>query len=541
MKKGLELLNDPYLNKGTAFTNEEREQLDLTGHLPAKVQTIEEQAKQVTAQLKSKESDLEKRNFLMELFNENVTLFYYLLENNLAELMPIVYTPTVGDSIEQYSELFISPQNVAYLSTDKPQEIEKTLTLAAADRDIRLIVVTDAEGILGIGDWGVNGAEITVGKLMVYTAATGLDPQQVLPISIDAGTNNEKLLTDPLYLGNKHKRLEGQKYLDFIDKFVAVEQKLFPKALLHWEDFGRSNAQTILDKYRDKILTFNDDIQGTGIMALAAVLGGLNISQQKLTDQVFLTYGAGTAGMGIVNQIYDELKQQGLSSEEAKKHFYLVDRQGLLFEDTTDLTGTQKAFSRKRSEFENDDELDNLSAAVKAVHPTVIIGTSGQPGTFSEEIVKEMAAHTSRPLIFPLSNPTKLQEATAEDLIKWTDGKALVATGTFSKPVEYKGVKYEIAQGNNALVYPGLGYGLVAGNAEKLTAPTLSSACHALGGLVDPKKPGAAVLPPVENIADFSLLVAQAVVQSVIDQKLSSADISDAKKAVSDLKWEPHY
>ncbi|WP_456085939.1 malolactic enzyme [Ligilactobacillus animalis] len=539
MADTMNILNNPFLNKGTAFTVKERKELGLTGALPAKVQTLQEQADQAYGQFKRKSSQLEQRQFLMTIFNTNRTLFYYLMGQHIVEFMPIVYDPVIAESIEQYSEIFTRPQEAAFISVDDQDSIEESLRNAADGRDIRLIVVTDAEGILGMGDWGVNGVDIAVGKLMVYTAAAGIDPAQVLPVSLDAGTNNEKLLNDPLYLGNRHARVYGEKYHAMVDKFVAAAEKLFPESLLHFEDFGRSNAAVILEKYQDKILTFNDDIQGTGIISLAGVLGAMNISKEKITDQIFLTFGAGTAGVGIANMLFDELVREGLSEIEAKKHFYLVDKQGLLFEDTEDLTPGQKAFVRKRSEFENADELTNLEAVVKAVHPTVMIGTSTQPGTFTESIVKEMAAHTKRPVIFPLSNPTRLAEAKAEDLLKWTDGRALVATGIPAGDIEYNGVTYNIGQANNALVYPGVGFGAIAAKAKILNEKMLADAAHALGGIVDPDQPGAAVLPPVSKLQEFSQTVAQVVAQSAINQGL--AGVTDAKKAVADMKWEPKY
>ncbi|HAT53821.1 MAG TPA: NAD-dependent malic enzyme [Lactobacillus sp.] len=542
MEKNAEtILNNPFLNKGTAFTTEEREQLGLVGTLPSHVQTIEEQATQAYAQFQSKTTNLEKRIFLMNLFNENRTLFFHLMNEHVVEFMPIVYDPTVAESIEQYNELFLDPQNAAFISVDTPNDIEETLRNAAEGRDIRLVVATDAEGILGIGDWGVNGVDIAIGKLMVYTAAAGIDPSQVLPVSIDAGTNNDALLNDPLYLGNRHKRVYGDRYYDVIDKFVIAERSLFPQSLLHWEDFGRGNAQVILDKYKDNILTFNDDIQGTGIVVLAGILGALNISKEDLKDQTFLTFGAGTAGMGIANQILDELVTSGLDEAEARKHFYVVDRQGLLFTDTPNLTPAQKSFTRDRSEFSNPSELTNLSAVVEAVHPTVMIGTSTQPNAFTEGIVKNMAAHTKRPIIFPLSNPTKLAEAKAADIIQWTDGKALIATGIPADKVHYNGITYEIGQGNNALMYPGLGFGLIASTAKILNSKTLSAACHALGGIVDTEKPGAAVLPPVSMLTEFSETLADTVAQSVVDQGLNREPIGDVRKAVADKKWKPEY
>mgnify|MGYP003365452235 FL=1 len=538
---GYAILRNPFLNKGTAFTLQERENLGLIGTLPSKVQTIDEQSEQAYQQFLSKDKLLEKRIFLMNLFNENVTLFYHLMDQHVSEFMPIVYDPVVADSIEQYNEIFTNPQNAAFLSVDRPEDITDTLRNASDGRDIKLVVVTDAEGILGMGDWGVNGVDIAVGKLMVYTAAAGIDPSTVLAVSIDAGTNNQSLLNDSLYLGNKHARIAGNEYLKFIDQFVSAEQQLFPESLLHWEDFGRANAQVILDKYKDSIATFNDDIQGTGMIVLAGIFGALNISKEKLVDQKFVTFGAGTAGMGIVNQIFAELKQAGLSDQEARSHFYLVDKQGLLFDDTDGLTDAQKSFTRSHEEFENATELTDLESVIKAVKPTVLIGTSTQPGTFTEEIVKEMAAHTKRPIIFPLSNPTKLAEATAENLIKWTDGNALIATGIPAANVEYKGITYKIGQGNNALIYPGLGFGLVASTAKLLTQETISAAIHALGGLVDADEAGAAVLPPVSNLTEFSQKIAEITAQSVLDQKLNREPIVDSKQAVKDAKWSAEY
>mgnify|MGYP003365176478 CR=1 FL=1 len=538
---GYAILRNPFLNKGTAFTLQERENLGLIGTLPSKVQTIDEQSEQAYQQFLSKDKLLEKRIFLMNLFNENVTLFYHLMDQHVSEFMPIVYDPVVADSIEQYNEIFTNPQNAAFLSIDRPEDITDTLRNASDGRDIKLVVVTDAEGILGMGDWGVNGVDIAVGKLMVYTAAAGIDPSTVLAVSIDAGTNNQSLLNDSLYLGNKHARIAGNEYLKFIDQFVSAEQQLFPESLLHWEDFGRANAQVILDKYKDSIATFNDDIQGTGMIVLAGIFGALNISKEKLVDQKFVTFGAGTAGMGIVNQIFSELKQAGLSDQEARSHFYLVDKQGLLFDDTDGLTDAQKSFTRSHEEFENATELTDLESVIKAVKPTVLIGTSTQPGTFTEEIVKEMAAHTKRPIIFPLSNPTKLAEATAENLIKWTDGNALIATGIPAANVEYKGITYKIGQGNNALIYPGLGFGLVASTAKLLTQETISAAIHALGGLVDADEAGAAVLPPVSNLTEFSQKIAEITAQSVLDQKLNREPIVDSKQAVKDAKWSAEY
>lgn len=540
-KKSYEVLNDPFLNKGTAFTKEERKELELIGLLPPQIQTIEEQAEQVYAQYKSKEPLINKRRFLMEIFDTNRTLFYYLFSQHVVEFMPIVYDPVIAENIENYSELFVNPQNAVYLSIDSPETIEESLRNATKDREIRLIVATDAEGILGIGDWGTNGVDISVGKLMVYTAAAGIDPKSVLPVVLDVGTNRETLLEDKLYLGNRYKRVYGDKYYDFIDKFVQTAEKLFPRLYLHFEDFGRSNAANVLHKYWKTYPVFNDDIQGTGIITLAGILGALKISGEKLTDQKYMCFGAGTAGAGIADRVYQEMLQQGLSEDEARSRFYLVDRKGLLFDDMDDLTPEQRPFARKRAEFTNANELTNLEAAVKAVKPTILVGTSTQPNTFTETLVKEMASYTPRPIIFPLSNPTKLAEATAENLIKWTDGKALIATGIPADPVEYNGVTYEIGQANNALIYPALGLGAIASTAKLVTNEMISKTAHSLGGIVDTTKPGAATLPPVSKLTEFSQRVAEAVGQCALDQKLNREDITDIKAAIEKIKWTPKY
>lgn len=538
--RGFQILNDPFLNRGTAFTEDERRKYGLIGLFPPRVKTIDEQAAEMYALYQSKGSLIEKRHFLMEIFNHNRTLFFNLMVRHIDEFMPIVYDPVIAEAIERYNERFMQPQDAAYLTVDDPDTIEQRLQNAADQRDIRLIVVTDAEGILGIGDWGVNGVDIAGGKLMVYTAAAGIDPQQVLPVVIDAGTDNQQLLADDEYLGMRHQRLSGEAYFAYIDRFVAAVEKLFPKSLLHFEDFGRGTAAQILDKYQDRILTFNDDIQGTGVIALAGVLGALNISGQSIAEQRFLTFGAGTAGMGIVKMLYNELIKQGMSPKEAKQHFYLVDHQGLLFEDTPGLTPKQQAFVRSRDEFADAGELTDLPAIIKAVQPTVMIGTSTVHNAFTEAAIKEMAKHADRPIVFPISNPTEKIEATPSDLIKWTNGKALVATGIPSATVAYQGIDYQIGQANNALIYPGVGFGALAVNARIINDEMLAAAAHALGGLVDVKAPGAPVLPPVSQLTAFSKQVAIAVAQSAIDQGLAQTDLS-AEQAVAAMHWQPEY
>lgn len=541
MKTGFELLDDAFLNKGTAFTESERKKLGLDGLLPPCVEDIETQAQRIYRQMERKTSLIEKRRFLMEVFNFNRTLFFHVFSEHLVELMPIVYDPVIAESIEQYSGQFVNPQCAAFLSIDHPELIEASLKQAAGDRKIRLIVVTDAEGILGIGDWGTNGVDISVGKLMVYTAAAGIDPQTVLPVVLDCGTNRETLLKDPFYLGNRHKRIYGDPYYDFVNQFVETAEKLFPDLYLHFEDFGRSNAAAILKKYQKTYPVFNDDCQGTGIITLAGILGAMKINGEKVTNHTYMCFGAGTAGAGITDRIFREMVAQGLSEKEARKHFYMVDKQGLLFDDMDDLTPEQKPFARARSEFDNAGELNNLTAAVMAVKPTILVGTSTAPKTFTEEIVKAMASWCEHPIIFPLSNPTELAEATAEDIIKWSDGKAMVATGIPAEPVEYNGVTYVIGQANNALIYPGLGLGSIAVNASLLTDEMISSAAHSLSEFLEINVKGAAVLPPVSKLTQFSETVANAVAECAVKQGLNRVQTNDVKRTVQSLIWKPVY
>lgn len=539
--RGHDILNNPFLNKGTAFTMEERKELGLLGILPPYVQTIEEQAEQAYQHFLRKPSNLEKRHFLMEIFNTNRTLFYYLFNQHIVEFNPIVYDPVIAETIEEYSELYVDPQYAAYLDINHPENIEETLKNAAGDRDIRLIVVTDAEGILGIGDWGVQGVDISVGKLMIYTAAAGIDPASVMPLVIDAGTNRKELLENPMYLGNRHERVTGDKYYEFIDKFVQTAENMFPKLYLHWEDFGRSNAANILNKYKKEIPTFNDDIQGTGIVVLGGIFGAMDITGEKLTDQVYLCYGGGSAGAGIADRVHAEMVSEGLTPEEAYKHFFMIDKQGLLFDDMEDLTPAQKPFAKKREDFVDCGDMTSLLNVIKTVKPTILVGTSTDAGAFTKEVVEAMCENTERPVIFPISNPTKKLEATAKQVIEWSDGKAFVATGVPSGTVSYKGVDYQIGQANNALIYPGLGLGMLASEASLLTDEMIGAAAHSLSGLVDPGQPGAPVLPPFQYVAEVSIKVAEAVAKKAQEQGLAQAEEKDMAKAVRDLKWYPKY
>ncbi|QGZ27942.1 MULTISPECIES: malolactic enzyme [Streptococcus] len=539
--RGHEILNNPFLNKGTAFTMEERKELGLLGILPPYVQTIEEQAEQAYQHFLRKPSNLEKRHFLMEIFNTNRTLFYYLFNQHIVEFNPVVYDPVIAETIEEYSELYVDPQYAAYLDINHPENIEETLRNAAGDRDIRLIVVTDAEGILGIGDWGVQGVDISVGKLMIYTAAAGIDPASVMPLVIDAGTNRKELLENPMYLGNRHERVTGDQYYEFIEKFVQTAENMFPKLYLHWEDFGRSNAANILNKYKKEIPTFNDDIQGTGIVVLGGIFGAMDITGEKLTDQVYLCYGGGSAGAGIADRVHAEMVSEGLTPEEAYKHFFMIDKQGLLFDDMEDLTPAQKPFAKKREDFADCGDMTSLLNVIKTVKPTILVGTSTDAGAFTKEVVEAMCENTERPVIFPISNPTKKLEATAQQVIEWSDGKAFVATGVPSGTVSYKGVDYQIGQANNALIYPGLGLGMLASEASLLTDEMIGAAAHSLSGLVDPGQPGAPVLPPFQYVAEVSIKVAEAVAKKAQEQGLAQAEEKDMAKAVRDLKWYPKY
>lgn len=538
--KGQELLRNPFLNKGTAFTEKEREKYELTGLLPNLVRTIEEQEQIIYERTKAFEDNLEKHNYLMTLYDTNRTLFYYVIGKHVTEFLPIIYTPTIGDAVINYSKNYDTPKDAVFLSVDHPEDIKDSIQNSLRDlEEIKLIVVTDGEGVLGIGDWGVQGVDISIGKLAVYTIAAGVNPKNVLPVVIDAGTNNEKLLNDPQYIGNRHKRITGETYYDFIDKFVKISLELFPEVLLHWEDFGRGNASTILEKYRANICTFNDDIQGTGVMMVSAMNAIAEVTGIPVKDHKILVFGGGTAGVGISDQIFLEKVRCGLSEEDAKKHFYLVDRYGLICEDMEDLTDGQKKYARTKGEFEK--PLKDLAEIVAAVKPTVLIGSSGVHGAFTEESIRKMAEINERPAIMPISNPTKLAEATAKDLIEWTDGKALVVTGSPSDPIDYKGVTYTIGQANNALLYPGLGLGIIVAKAKTVSDGMLSAAAHGIASLQDLSRPGASILPPVAKLREASKLVATAVAEQAVKEGLNRAEITNAEKAVEESIWEPIY
>lgn len=541
MKTGYELLNDPFLNKGTAFSHAEREKYALVGLLPSSVQSIDEQATQAYAQYSKKLSPIEKRLFLMQIFNTNRTLFYKLFSLHIKEMMPVVYDPVIATSIEHYSELFIQPQNALFLDINDTKSISSRIKNAAAGRKIELVVATDAEGILGIGDWGVQGVDISIGKLMVYTAAAGIDPKSVLPIVLDVGTDRQELLDSPLYLGARHARVRGERYYKFIDEFVSALRGELGDVYLHWEDFGRENALNVLNRFNDKFATFNDDIQGTGIVSLAAILGALKISGEKLTEQRYVCFGAGSAGCGIAHRVYTEMRAKGLSEDEAKSRFYLVDKQGLLFSDDSTLTPAQREFAKDRAEFSDPDSLTSLEAVVKAVRPSILVGTSTVGGAFTKTVLSAMAQNAPRPIIMPLSNPTELAEATAKDILAATDARALVATGIPADDVSIGGTTFTIGQANNALIYPGLGLGVIASKASRLSDAMISAAAHAVAALIHHDQKGAAVLPSIERIRDFSHDIARAVANVAIDEGLSSLKKEQIEQAIKDKQWQPEY
>ena len=541
---GREILERSLSNRGVAFTEEEREELDLVGLLPPGVLTLDEQSRRAYSQYESQPDDLAKNLFLKSVQDRNEVLFYKLMADHLKEMLPIVYDPTVGKAIELYSHEYRGPRGV-YLSVDHPERIEESFENFGLEGDeVDLIVASDAEEILGIGDWGVGGMDISVGKLAVYTAAAGIHPGRVIPVVLDTGTNNESLLNDPLYVGNRHSRVRGEKYDDLVAEYVRVATRLFPKAMLHWEDFGITNARRILETYRRKTRTFNDDIQGTGAITLSALISALKVTGTPLTENRILIFGAGTAGTGNADQIRAAMQVEGVAEEDAYRKFWCVDIQGLLTDDMDDLRDFQKPYARPVDEVEDWTRGRNsidLLETIKRVEPTILIGTSTSYGAFTEEVVKEMAKHVERPIIFPLSNPTEKTEAVPSDLIEWTDGKALIATGLPYEPVEYKGISYEIGQANNALLYPGLGLGVITSRASHVTDKMITTAAEAVAGMVDSTKPGASLLPDVENLRVSSATIAVAVARAAAEEGVAQEELPDPVQRAQDNMWEPVY
>ncbi|MFF4181323.1 NAD-dependent malic enzyme [Streptomyces sp. NPDC001750] len=545
--RGRAVLADPRLNKGTAFTRDERQALDLVGLLPPQVLTLEQQSSRAYAQYLAQPDDLARHVNLTALQDRNEVLFHRLLGEHLDEMLPIVYTPTVGTAIERYSSQYRKPRGV-YLSVDAPEDVERSLRATGlGPDDVDLIVATDGEAILGIGDWGVGGVNISVGKLAVYTAASGIDPARTLPVVLDVGTNREELLEDPLYLGNRHTRVDRETYEAFVQTYVDTTTRLFPGALLHWEDFGPDKARRILARYREEVLTFNDDIQGTGAVNLAAVLSGVRASGTPLREHRVVIFGAGTAGAGIADQLRDALVVDGLPPGEAARRIWCLARHGLLTEDMTGMRDFQAPYARPAQEvagWARDPELGGIALAevVHRVEPTILIGTSGQGGAFTEPVVRELAAAVRRPIILPMSNPTPLAEATPADLLAWTDGRALVATGSPFAPVTRDGATHRIGQANNALIFPGLSLGAIVARATHITDGMLTAAAHAVAAQVDPTTPGAPLLPPTQQLRETSAAVATAVARSAAHDGVARATVGDDIAArVRAAMWQPNY
>ena len=541
--RGQEVLREPMLHRGTAFTQEQRVALGLVGLLPAGESTLDAQVARVHAQYSRQPDDLSKNLYLTALRDRNEVLFYRLLSDHVEDMLPVVYTPTIGEVIERYSHEYRRPRGV-FLSIDRPEDVERSLAAfgRAAD-EVDLVVATDSEGILGIGDQGVGGIEIAIGKLTVYTAAGGIHPRRVLPVVLDVGTDNPALLTDPLYLGNRHPRVRGEQYDAFIDAYVAAVRRLFPHALLHWEDFGVENARRILDRWSPEVLTFNDDMQGTAAVALAAAVAGVRAAGSRMRDQRVVILGPGTAGVGIADVLRQAMEDDGLTREQATRRIWLVGRRGLLTADMeTPLRDFQAPYVRPAGEHPAAQGVQaTLEETVRQVRPTMLIGTSTLAGAFSEELVRELAAHVERPIVFPMSNPTSKVEALPADLLAWTDGRALVATGSPFPPVEHDGVTHTVAQANNALVFPGIGLGVTVARASRVSDGMLQAAADAVAGLVDVTEPGAPLLPPIADLRAVSASVAVAVVEAAVREGLAQAEVTDPLAQVTAAMWEPVY
>lgn len=542
--RGRDVLSDPMINQGTAFTHEERAALGITGLLPGGVMSMEEQIRRVYKQYQSEPTNLAKYTYLNSMRDRNEFLFYRLLTDHIEEMMPIIYTPTIGEAIQEYSHWFHRPRGI-YLDIDNPELIESSLLQDRTPaEDIELIVVTDSEGILGIGDQGVGGVAITIGKLSVYVAAAGVHPHHVLPVVLDTGTDNLDLLSDPAYLGVQHPRVRGEEYDEFINKFVKAVKKLFPNAMLHWEDFAAGNATRILNRYRDEICSFNDDIQGTASVVVAAILSAIRSSGTKICEQQIVINGAGSAGIGIANQLVNVMMTEGISEKEARSKFWGLSSRGLLVEDGV-LRDFQAPFARSREEVSGWD-VENprkitLAEVVENTQSTILIGTSAQAGAFTEKIVKKMAEKVERPIIMPLSNPTTKAEATPENLINWTDGRALIATGSPFDPVEYKSTTFHIAQANNTLVFPGIGLGVIVCKAEKVSDNMIAAASSAVANAVTDRRLGASLLPPINHLRSISAQVAIAVVEAAKAEGLARKEVPSPIEAVYKNTWKPIY
>jgi len=543
--RGRLILVHPMANRGTAFTHAEREQLGLSGLLPSRVTTIEEQMRRSYAQYTRSPSPLAKFIQLAQLRDRNEVLFYRLLSEHLEEMLPIIYTPTIGEAIERFSHEYTGARGV-FLSIDHPELMEESLRDFELDADdVDLVVVTDSEGILGIGDQGIGGFQIAVGKLGVYTAAAGIHPRRAIPVVLDVGTDNLGLLNSDVYLGERHARVRGERYDAFIESFVQAVTKLFPNAMLHWEDFGAGNAHRILDRYRDRICTFNDDIQGTAAVVLAAVLAAVRLTGVPLPQHRVLVYGAGTAGVGVADLIRESMLRAGLAEADSYAPFYTFNRRGLIVEDSEGMRDFQRPYARTRAEVAGwsvaDPDRITLAEVVRAVQPTILIGTSAQHGAFTEDVVREMAAHCERPIIMPLSNPTSRCEAHPADLLAWTDGQALIATGSPFGTIRFGEVYHTIAQANNALIFPGLGLGVSVVRAERVTPEMIYAAADALAGLMNEYRPGASLLPSMSDLRLVAATVAKAVAEMAEAQGLARRPMTNPINDIYQRMWKPEY
>jgi malate dehydrogenase (oxaloacetate-decarboxylating) len=545
--RGMAVLTTPLLNKGTAFTAEERKDLGLTGLLPPVISTLAAQVKAAYAQYQRLPDALNKNIYLTALHDRNEVLFYRLLSGHLREMIPIVNDMTVGMAMQQYHHECRRPRGV-YLSIDHPEGIEEAFAnRGAGSQDIDLILATDAEQILGLGDWGVGGIEISIGKLAIYTAAGGIDPTRVIPVMLDVGTNRESLLKDPMYIGNRHARARGERYDAFIEAYVETAARLFPNALLQWEDFAPGIGRRILDKYRDRMCTFNDDMQGTGAITLAAVVSAVRVCGSPMRNQRVVIFGAGTAGIGIADQIRDAMVREGSSREHASARFWLVDTDGLVIDDMGErVRDYQLPYARPAAEVKGWKRGGllgsvDLAEVVHQVRPTMLIGASTVAGAFTETLIREMAKYCDRPIVFPLSNPAPIAEATPADLIAWTEGRALIATGSPFQPVTYRGVTHVIGQINNAMLYPGLCLGAIVSRARRISDNMFAAAANAVSSLVAVRLPGASLLPHVDDLRIVSLTVAVAVAEAAVEDGLARVKFKDIVQQVGDAMWEPEY
>ncbi len=533
--KGVDWLHNPIFNKGTAFTEAERDALGLRGLLPPHVQTMNEQVDRVMANFRSKSSDLERYIQLVGLQDRNETLFYRVVMDYLEEMMPIIYTPTVGKACQEFGHIFRRSRGM-YVSLKDRGNVEKVLQNWPT-RDVKVIVVTDGERILGLGDLGASGMGIPVGKLSLYTACAGINPTQCLPITVDVGTNNETFLKDPLYIGLHQKRISGAEFDSFIEEFITAVKKVFPTVLLQFEDFGNSNAFRLLERYRDQLCTFNDDIQGTGSVALAGVLSALRLTGGKMSDHRVLLSGAGEAGMGIADNIVAVLMEEGLTLAEARQRIWFVDSKGLIVKGREGLVAHKLHYAHDHA------PCADLLAAVKSVKPTMLVGVSGQPRTFTEEIVKTVGSFNKRPVIFALSNPTSKAECTAEEAYKWTDGRAIFASGSPFAPVTLNGKTHVPGQGNNAYIFPGVGLGVVATGAKRVTDAMFIKAARALASLLrEDELAEGRIYPSLKRIHEVSLKIAVAVAEEVYASKLTDQPRpADLPAFIKSQMFKPEY